>query len=594
MKILSIYGSLPSTVSLIIDNKIISAVNEERYTRKKNDEVFPRHAIDYCLANSNIKGKDLDAVAVASFISPFDDNLVQKSAWTVNDYLKEQEFRWKPFLVDKTHTKLKSLLEIFPEKILLDQYPYDYWKNMSKDPERLLKHRSGRLKMISDYLNIDQSKVKAIDHHKAHAYYSYYTSNMIGKDVLSFTVDGMGDNINATISTFDKDGNWKRHYATNECGIARIYRYMTLLLGMKPNEHEYKVMGLAPYSKNNYFVKCYNDVFKNILKVENCKIVHNQRPKDLYNFLQKKLLKYRFDNIAGAVQFFVENLTNKLIKQISKKYKINHFTISGGVSMNIKMNGNILKMKEVKGLFVPPCGTDDSLSIGACYYLNKENKQEQYLKNIYLGQELNKNKLTVKTVKKFIKNKYKFKIYEDYNVKKIAKLIHQGEIIAVAQGKEEFGARALGNRSIIANPSFDGVVEKINEQIKNRDFWMPFALTILNNKHKNFIKNEKNITSDFMTIGFDTLSKNYMKIKNGTHPYDKTVRPQILRKDFNDNYYRIIKEFYKISKIPAVLNTSLNLHGLPISSTLKEVINTFLNSGLRYLFLEGKILIKKI
>ena len=202
--------------------------------------------------------------------------------------------------------------------------------------------------------------------------------------------------------------------------------------------------------------------------------------------------------------------------------------------------------------------------------------------------------MTVKTVKKFIKNKYKFKIYEDYNVKKIAKLIHQGEIIAVAQGKEEFGARALGNRSIIANPSFDGVVEKINEQIKNRDFWMPFALTILNNKHKNFIKNEKNITSDFMTIGFDTLSKNYMKIKNGTHPYDKTVRPQILRKDFNDNYYRIIKEFYKISKIPAVLNTSLNLHGLPISSTLKEVINTFLNSGLRYLFLEGKILIKKI
>ena len=160
-------------------------------------------------------------------------------------------------LVDKTHTKLKSLLEIFPEKILLDQYPCDYWKNMSKDPERLLKHRSGRLKMISDYLNIDQSKVKAIDHHKAHAYYSYYTSNMIGKDVLSFTVDGMGDNINATISTFDKDGNWKRHYATNECGIARIYRYMTLLLGMKPNEHEYKVMGLAPYGKEKYAIQAY-------------------------------------------------------------------------------------------------------------------------------------------------------------------------------------------------------------------------------------------------------------------------------------------------------------------------------------------------
>ena len=183
--------------------------------------------------------------------------MVQKSAWTVNDYIKEQEFRWKPYLLDKTDNELKSLQETFPEKILLDQYPHNYWKKLSKDPDRLVKHRSGRLRVISDYLNIDQSKVRAIDHHKAHAYYSYYASNMIGEKVLSFTVDGMGDNINATISIFDENGNWKRHYATNECGIARIYRYMTLLLGMKPNEHEFKVMGLAPYGKEKYAMQAY-------------------------------------------------------------------------------------------------------------------------------------------------------------------------------------------------------------------------------------------------------------------------------------------------------------------------------------------------
>ena len=161
------------------------------------------------------------------------------------------------------------------------------------------------------------------------------------------------------------------------------------------------------------------------------------------------------------------------------------------------------------------------------------------------------------------------------------------------QGRMEFGPRALGNRSIIANPSIDGVVQKINEQIKNRDFWMPFAITILSEKHKDYIFNKKSLDCEFMTIGFDTKLNKYQKIKNGTHPYDKTVRPQILKKKFNEKYYSLINEFYKISKIPALLNTSLNLHGLPISSTIDDVIHTFKNSGLKFLYLDDRILIKK-
>ena len=156
------------------------------------------------------------------------------------------------------------------------------------------------------------------------------------------------------------------------------------------------------------------------------------------------------------------------------------------------------------------------------------------------------------------------------------------------------GARALGNRSILANPYMDGVVQKINEQIKNRDFWMPFALTILKDHHKKFLQNKKSLDCDFMIIGFDTLKRNYNSIKNGTHPYDKSVRPQILNKEFNKNYYSLINEFYKITKVPALLNTSLNLHGLPISSKLKDVVLTFKNSDLEYLYLEDYFLIKKI
>ena len=122
---------------------------------------------------------------------------------------------------------------------------------------------------------------------------------------------------------------------------------------------------------------------------------------------------------------------------------------------------------------------------------------------------------------------------------------------------------------------------------------MPFAITILNEKHKNYIFNNKSLDCEFMTIGFDTKLKNYEKIKNGTHPYDKTVRPQILKKKFNEKYHSIINEFYKISDIPALLNTSLNLHGLPISSTIDDILLTFTRSGLKFLYLDDRILIKK-
>ena len=260
--------------------------------------------------------------------------------------------------------------------------------------------------------------------------------------------------------------------------------------------------------------------------------------------------------------------------------------------MNIKMNGFLAKQNFVKKIYVSPTGTDDSLSIGACYYLNRNNNNK-FLKNIYLGQKLSKKTINKEEIYKYFKDKKKIILEKNVNHIEIAKLLNKGEIIAVARGQEEFGARALGNRSILANPCMDGVVQKINEQIKNRDFWMPFALTILHEHHKKFIINNKSIESDFMTIGFDTIIKNYNKIKNGTHPYDKSVRPQILKKNFNQIYYSIIKSFYNISGIPAVLNTSLNLHGFPISSTLKDVIYTFKNSELKYLYLEDSFLLRK-
>ena len=176
---------------------------------------------------------------------------------------------------------------------------------------------------------------------------------------------------------------------------------------MKPNEHEYKVMGLAPYAKNEYSMQVYNEIFKNILKVKNCRVVHKKRPKDLFGFLYNKTRKYRFDNIAGAVQILIEKISSELTKQISNKYKINSFSISGGVSMNIKMNKNLSLEPHIKKIYVAPTGTDESLSIGACYYLNRFNNNK-YIKNIYLGQKLHINKISKNKILNLLNNKKKF------------------------------------------------------------------------------------------------------------------------------------------------------------------------------------------
>ena len=590
---LGINVSHGASASLMINGEIVLAFQEERFNKKKNFSGYPKISIEKCINHAKLNHLIIDEAGFSTIKSP-----VFPFKYPLDNYFSIKN--WIDYYVNgffSEKIKIKKIITFFntlkKNKKIVGKY-LDYKSIFKKDYfgnyEIFRKLQTTYLKKQSKGLI---KKISFIDHHSCHAYYAAYAPNIKENKSAILTIDSEGDGLNQTFWIFDKKKNiLKKITESGECDLARIYRFVTLILKMKPNEHEFKVMGLAPYAKNEYSLKVYNDVFKDILTVKNCRVIHKKRPKNLFNFIYEKTQSHRFDNIAGAVQILVEEISSKLLKQINQKYKLKVFSISGGVSMNIKMNMVLSKLKFVKNLYVPPTGTDESLCIGACYYLNKKNNK--FLKNIYLGQAISDKVISKKDILKSINNKNKIHIEENCNHAKIAKLLNKGEIISIARGREEFGARALGNRSIVANPSIDGIVQKINEQIKNRDFWMPFALTILDKKHKEFIVNEKNIISDFMTIGFNTKIKNYKKIINGIHPYDKTIRPQILRREFNPNYYSIIDEFYKISKIPGVLNTSLNLHGSPISSTLKDICHTFENSGLNYLYLDDKFLIKKI
>jgi carbamoyltransferase len=583
---LGIHAGHNASAALMQDGKIIFALQEERFTNLKNFYGYPSQSIKHCIEYVKKKKLIIDIAAVATI-----EDYLFFSKYRFNNYFSVSDFHkyYSVSLNEKkaisfimNHKKSKNNKGFYLPFDKVDKKYYfnsKYRKNLIE--EQLKKQGAQNIK-----------KITFLDHHTCHAYYSFFSSNNRKNNSCVISLDSYGDRANQTIWIVKKN-KLKLIAKTDQFEIARIYKFITLILNMKPEEHEFKVMGLSAYSKKKFILDVYEKVFKNIQKFDGVKIVHNKRPKDLYNYLKEATKDFRFDNIAGGLQYYLEKTMKELLVRIYKKYKVKNFYFSGGVSMNVKMYNNLGKLSFVNFLYAPPSGGDESLSIGACYYLSQFATPKP-MNNIYLGRNLmiNNKKMNLEFFeKKFSKKNYS--IVNNFNHKDLASLLAKNEIIAVARDREEFGARALGNRSIIANPSNYNVVQNINESIKNRDFWMPFALTILKEKHKEYIENKKNLECNYMTMSFDTKKKNFNKIKAGCHPYDRTVRPQILDKTSNPNYYSIIKNFSKITGIPALLNTSLNLHGNPVASSLNNVIYTFKNSGLKYLYINDNFLIKK-
>ncbi len=588
---LGIHVGHNASAALMVNGKIVHALQEERFTNQKNFMGFPEKSLRYLAEYVNTKSLIIDEASFSTIKMG-----VFEFKYQINHYFSVKDFH-------------EYYGEKFYNKKIKGQSVQSYINNLDKN-NRLKKNIYSKIKSKNlfsnplDYQEISKNYLKKIfkkkiklisflDHHTCHAYYGKYSIDNKENNYAVIVLDSIGDNVNQSIWLSDtKKGELKSILRNNQCELGRIYKLVTLIMNMKPDEHEFKVMGMAPYAKEYYFKKIYKDVFQNIQKFKGLAIVHKKRPKNLYIFLKEKLKHHRFDNIAGAVQHFIENIIGELLTKIFKKHQIKTFYFSGGISMNVKMYNTFIKNKHITKIHNAPSGADESLSIGACYYLNR--KSNSYpLDNLSLGLPVSEtNQSLLKIIKKQLAKNYKVK--HNVKPKEIAKLLSKNKIIAIADGREEFGARALGNRSIIANPSDPENVKQINQYIKNRDFWMPFALTIIDNKVKKYIDNPKNLSSEFMNLSFDTKKKYFKNISAGAHPYDKTVRPQFLKRKQNENFYEIIKEFSKLTNIDAVLNTSLNLHGNPKCSSIDTVIKTFKSSGLKYLYINGSILVKKL
>jgi carbamoyltransferase len=595
MKILAVTLEKCSGCAVFIDDKIVFSSSEERYTNIKSDSSFPSNSIRGALAFCGLKGSDFDKVIICGNKISLIPSLVNEySTFTVDDQIKAMEEYWYPKLMLGQN---KSFLEIFRNKINLEQYPFN--TELGKRFNIFQLHNpyteeDGRLvsefykQIISSFLEIEQEKIMHMEHDWCHAAYAFYGSPIRDDNTLIVTADAWGDDLSGSISLYSKSkGQIERvkEYNHRDFQLARIYRYTTLVLRMLANEHEYKVMGLAPYY-NGPVTEKVEKVFDKMLVNDGLEFTFNKEIPDIYNYLQNNLKNFRFDHIASGLQSFTEKILVNWFSSALKKYESTSVVYSGGVSMNVKANLKISKIPQIKRFFVCGAGTDETLPIGACYHWAEMNNiNPKPLSTLYLGAEASYSESDIASLNQFTITKF---VSEDQILEKIL----ENKIIAICRGRMEMGQRALGNRSIIADPRTRLNVEKINHSIKMRDFWMPFAPIVLEEHQQTLLENPKNLDSPFMTIAFETKEgKN--KIPAAVHQSDGTARAQLLKKEHNPILWNMIFKFYQKTGIPALLNTSLNLHGEPIVRTVQDAIRVFTKSDLEVLWLNNHIIEKK-
>ena len=559
-----------ASACLIKNGKIAAAISEERLSRNKNDFGYPRRAVEKVLQISGCKPVDINRVALgARFMHGpefyKDWNWYRKGySQQVNDAENEQ-YRRKYFLEERL--------------------PY-------------------RREVVKKHLGVSDEVIDIVEHHEAHAAAAYYACPWINEDgkVLVLTLDGSGDGLCSTVNIGEK-GVISRIAATkSDASIGKVYSRLTFLLGMKPWEHEYKIMGLAPYADEKGVARSYN-VMKPLVEIDDGELVFKRgshiSPGYSYPYLKSELENHRFDWIAGAAQRVLEELITKWVRNAARATGIKRIACAGGVFMNVKVNMLVMEMDEIDDMFVfPSCG-DESLGIGSAYktyadhLLQSNDKFEMdVFDSAYLGNGFTREEIDSGIKSMDLAGKYNVKSFEDIN-EAAAELLASGEIVARFSGNMEWGARALGNRSILLDPRRVDKVKELNSAIKRRDFWMPFAPTILAERQSDYIENPNNVKSPHMMKAFHSTERGQKDIPAALHPYDGTCRPQILEKRANPEYYDLIKKFESLTGVGGLLNTSFNLHGDPIVCTPQDAVSTLERSGLEILILGNYIVSKK-
>lgn len=568
MKILGIHDGHNASVCLYENGRILTAIQEERIRRIKNWSGVPTESIDWALKYANVKKDDIDIVAVHS------------------EYMPNPKIRDELISEYKNIGALKYRIKKYVRRTFL--------KNVIAK-----KRKIERAREISN-LGFNKSKIRFVNHHQCHAAAAYYGYGNFDESILVLTNDGAGDDICSSVNIGEKGKIRRLDTVPDSESLGNLYAVVTFMMGMVPLEHEYKIMGMAPYADTKGVDKIFG-MLMDRFEFDKTNPMKWRRKLDMpetyfaFPYLKKFFELQRFDAVMGGIQKFTEAMLTQWVKNCIKQTGLHKVVLGGGVFMNVKANKLIMELPEVEDVFIYPSCGDETNAMGACYKVYADEagiKDVMPLENFYFGPCYSDDEvLNALHRYKFEHGEVVFKRLDDIE-KQVALLLKEGNVVARFAGREEFGARSLGNRAILADPSRSDIIKIINEMIKNRDFWMPFACSVLEECANEYLVNSKNISAPYMILTFDTTER-VNDIKAGTHPYDNTIRPQVVSKAHNERYHRLISEFRNLMGIGAVLNTSFNLHGYPIVHDPKDALEVLDKSGLRYLAMENYLIWKK-
>jgi carbamoyltransferase len=583
MIVLGVSETHCATAAVLRDGVVVGCASEERFSRLKNDSGYPRQAIEALLRELRLAPADIDLVALAGVRAAareWMNRVLHDPVYSRQYYGVQLDV---PGRLGKRARKLGARLGL-----------------AAPAPGKSGLSNAERLGMVTGHLGGGTDRILTLDHHTCHAAAAYFGAPFQGGPALVLTNDNSGDGLCATASTGHAT-TLTRHEATSSApgSLGSFYSFVTLLLGMKFGEHEYKLMGLAPYAGAQATARAaeaLGEVF-GLVEDQPCRFAwHRRGPR--YRLLLEATLGHRFDAIAGGGQRLLEDSLLRWVRVMRERHGGDRLALGGGVFMNVKANMLIAEEEWLRDLFVfPSCG-DESNAVGAAYlgYLELCRRgglapHVQPFGPAYLGPDLDDAEVEATLRRRDVAGRHR--VSEPPSVeRRIAELLVSDGVVARCAGRMEFGARALGNRSILANPADQRVVPLINRMIKNRDFWMPFAPTVIREREGDYLVNPKGLESPYMMLAFATNPKRRDDLIAALHPHDGTARAHILDEAWNPGYHRVIREFEGRTGIGAVLNTSFNLHGEPLVCTADDALETFERSGLPHLAL-GRFLISK-
>ncbi|MCP4649198.1 MAG: carbamoyl transferase [PVC group bacterium] len=416
------------------------------------------------------------------------------------------------------------------------------------------------------------SKVVIIEHHMAHAYGAYSTSGF--EQALVITIDGLGDSLSFTVS-LGKAGKITRIFAQNAFNdITLYYSRLTETLGFTPIQDEGKVMGLAGYTDE---YSCLSEAQK-LLQIKEGRFRTNNfffsanRDKRLYERLKKRPR----EEVAASFQAYLEGEIEKLVRCWIKKTNMHNICLSGGFFANIKVSQKIAAMEEVDDIYVYPHMGDGGLALGAVFAYMQPKPFK--LENIFFGPSYS-NEYIRKILQK---HNVEYEFVEDIE-KRVGEILSEGKIVARFCGKMEYGPRALGNRSILCSAIIPKICKELNKKL-GRDMFMPFAPAILHEYRDECCVGVRKAeySAQFMNISF-ACTQYFKNTCPAVVHKDGTTRPQFVLKHNNNGFYRIIDEYRKITGVPAVINTSFNVHEEPIVCTPQEALYAFRKAKLNFL-----------